>query len=166
MEGTAVTEIGRAKPENAATLTDIALAAKRHWGYRERWIEKWRRELTIRPESIATQEIYVAITAGRIIGFYGLNCELDRLRLEHMWVLPEAMNKGIGRALFTHALARASALGFQSLEIEADPNAEGFYLRMGARRVGATLAKLEGEQRELPILVCETASPVLHSPGQ
>ena len=51
----------------------------------------------------------------------------------------------------------AAALGFQSLEIESDPKAEGFYLRMGARRVGAALTELEGERRELPILVCESA---------
>lgn len=30
----------------------------------------------------------------------------------------------------------ARALGLSSLLIDADPNAEGFYLRMGAERVG------------------------------
>jgi hypothetical protein len=35
-------QIVRAKPEDAAALTQIAHAAKRHWDYPERWIEAWR----------------------------------------------------------------------------------------------------------------------------
>jgi hypothetical protein len=38
--------IVRAKPEDAANLTGIAFAAKRHWGYPENWIESWRDLLT------------------------------------------------------------------------------------------------------------------------
>ncbi|MCL4530843.1 MAG: hypothetical protein M1485_06230 [Chloroflexi bacterium] len=34
-------EIRRALPEEADALTEIAIAAKRHWGYPERWIEIW-----------------------------------------------------------------------------------------------------------------------------
>ena len=80
------------------------------------------------------------------------------LRLEHLWVLPEATGRGIGRSLFTYALERARASGAQSLEIESDPNAAGFYLRMGAHQVGASLSELEGQPRELPILVYEFAN--------
>jgi len=45
------------------------------------------------------------------------------------------------------------ALGFESLAMESDPNAVGFYERMGARRVRAIVTELEGRSRELPILV-------------
>ena len=37
--------------------------------------------------------------------------------------------------------------------MESDPNAVGFYERMGARRVRAIVTELEGRSRELPILV-------------
>jgi GNAT superfamily N-acetyltransferase len=70
-----------------------------------------------------------------------------------MWVLPNAMGKGVGRSLFIHALDRAKALGFRKLEIESDPNAEGFYQRMGAQRVGVSIQDLEGQRRELPIFI-------------
>jgi GNAT superfamily N-acetyltransferase len=53
------------------------------------------------------------------------------LRLEHLWVLPDWMGQGIGRALFRHAAERAAARGALSLTIEADPNAEPFYLPHG-----------------------------------
>jgi hypothetical protein len=57
--------------------------------------------------------------------------------------------------LFAHAIERAKALGFRVLEIESNPNAEGFYRRLGARRVGARVAELDGQRRELPLLVYE-----------
>jgi GNAT superfamily N-acetyltransferase len=153
-------QIVRARREDASELTRIALAAKQHWGYPEVWIDGWRELLTIRPEIIASQEIYTAIVDGRAIGFYGLHCHSGKVQLEHLWVLPAAMNRGVGRALFTHALERARALGFQSLEIESDPNAAGFYERMGARRVGVNVTELEGQRRELPLLIYEIARVV------
>ena len=63
----------------------------------------------------------------------------ERMDLLHLWVLPEAMRRGVGRSLFSHALERARNLGFRELEIESDPNAEGFYQRMGAQRVGTSV---------------------------
>jgi GNAT superfamily N-acetyltransferase len=63
------------------------------------------------------------------------------------------MGRGIGRSLFIHALGRAKELGFRELEIESDPNAEGFYLRLGARRVSTLVRVVAGQSREVPLLV-------------
>ncbi len=73
--------------------------------------------------------------------------------MEHLWVVPNAMGQGVGRALFRHAVERAKALGVDAIEIECDPNAEGFYERMGGRRVGGNVTEMEGEQRILPVLI-------------
>src|ERR1700722_12488013 len=99
-------QIVKAKPDDAATLTDIALAAKRHWGYPERWIQNWRTILTIDPEFISRHEIYTAVVNSRIVGFYSLCHDNGHLHLKHMWVLPEMMRQGIGRSLFAHAIER------------------------------------------------------------
>ena len=47
--------------------------------------------------------------------------------------------------------------------LEADPNAEGFYRRMGARRVGETTYELDGRERILPLLALDM--PPGNSPG-
>jgi GNAT superfamily N-acetyltransferase len=148
-------QIVKAKPDDAATLTDIALAAKRHWGYPETWIQNWRTSLSIEPEFISRHEIYKAVVNGRIVGFYALCPESDRLHLNHLWVLPEVMRQGIGRFLFTHAIECMKAIGFYLLEIESDPNAENFYQRTGARRVKVNTTEMDGQIRELPVLVYE-----------
>lgn len=53
--------------------------------------------------------------------------------LEDLWVLPEAMGKGVGTRLFRRAAERARGFGATRLEWEAEPNAVGFYERMGGR---------------------------------
>jgi GNAT superfamily N-acetyltransferase len=145
-------QIVRAKPQDADALTEIAYAAKRHWGYPERWIESWRDTLTIRADFIAANVAWCATEDARAVGFYVLTNESDGLHLDHLWIAPPAMGRGIGRALFDHAIEQARGLGGRVLEIESDPNAEGFYKRMGARRVGVTVTNIEGQRRELPLL--------------
>lgn len=147
-------QIVRARPDDAAALTEIAFAAKRHWGYPEQWIESWRELLTVPPQFIATHETYIAMVENRPVAFYALGAKERRLELLHLWVLPTAMGRGIGRGLFFHALERTRELGFRELKIESDPNAEGFYQRMGARRIGSRIQRLDQRNRELPILVC------------
>jgi GNAT superfamily N-acetyltransferase len=145
-------QIVRAKPEDADALTEIAYAAKRHWGYPERWIEAWRDILTMHPEFIAANVAYCAMEDDNMVGFYVLTTESDGIHLDHLWINPAAMRRGTGRTLFEHAVDQVGKAGFDLIKIEADPNAEGFYERMGARRVGVSVCEVEGEKRELPLM--------------
>jgi len=112
----------------------------------------------MRPEFITNHDTFAATEDGRIVGFYALAWNGHSLDLLHLWVLPEAMGRGVGRALFLHAIERARALGCHEVEIESDPNAEGFYLRMGAQRVGVSVKELDGQSRELPRLIYKVGS--------
>jgi len=151
-------QILRARPEDADTLTQIAHAAKRHWGYPERWIESWRDILTMRPQFIAENVTYCARENDCIIGFYLLTTESDGMHLDHLWILPRAMGRGIGRALFRHAVEQARNSGHGAIKIEADPNAAGFYERMGAKRIGVNVTEIEGQPRELPLMLYTVSS--------
>ena len=155
----ALMEIVKARPSDDEALTRISFAAKRYWGYPERWMERWKETLTITAEFIRRNEVYAAVVEGKPVGFYALVGEGPKIELEHLWVLPEHMGLGLGRALFDHALGRAAALDAEVLGIEADPNAEGFYRRMGARRVGEIVYALDGRERVLPLLTVEVRGP-------
>lgn len=115
-------------------------------------MEIWREQLTITPEFIATNDTFAAVADRQITGFHALHETAGTLRLEHLWIVPEQIGKGIGRRLFAHAVARASARGAASLTIEADPNTEAFYRHMGAQRIGAVTSEIDGHKRELPLL--------------
>ena len=136
----------------------IALAAKGHWGYPGRWMELWRPGLEVSPGFVRDNEVHVAVSGGEPVGFYALVGGGRGLDLEHLWVLPAWIGTGLGRKLFEHAMRRAQELGAKTVTIEADPNAEGFYRRMGARRAGENVYELEGRERALPVMVVELAN--------
>lgn len=140
----------RAQPADAPRLTEIAFAAKRYWGYPERWIVIWREKLIITAEYIQTHHVYAVNREGLIAGFYGLVVSDSEAELDHLWVDPPNIRQGIGRGLVEHACQTAGKLGAERLEIVADPNAEGFYRRMGADKIGESIYQLEGQVRRLP----------------
>jgi GNAT superfamily N-acetyltransferase len=155
MPGNKSVEIRRATPGQADILTAIAFAAKRHWVYPERWIQIWSPLLTITPEYIAQHETYVAWMDEQPAGFCAISRDGERASVEHLWVHPEFMGKGIGAVLFNHIFSRCKELGTRAIEIESDPNAQGFYERMGAKKVGEVVGEVDGQPRVLPLLEVE-----------
>jgi N-acetylglutamate synthase-like GNAT family acetyltransferase len=142
--------IRKASTENSDTLTQIAHDAKRHWGYPEHWIKHWESDLTITPEFIENNQVYVAEVDGEIRGFYALCVIDDKAELEHMWVQTAYIGTGIGKDLFLDAMERAAKMNVSEVELSADPNAAGFYERMGATRIGDVDSEIDGKPRKLP----------------
>ena len=145
--------IRRALPADARALTRVAHAAKRHWKYPEDWIRRWRDALTVTRRFVEHHPIYGAVRGARLLGFYALSGVGPTRELEHFWVAPEQIGRGVGARMFEHAVATLRADSARVLRIASDPHAEGFYLRMGARRVGEWPSTPSG--RTLPLLVWE-----------
>ncbi len=144
--------IQTALPEDTETLTAIAFAAKRHWGYPESWIQAWADELTITPEDLNTQLVFKTIFDDQSVGVYALKTEDPEAELTALWILPEFMKRGIGRALFEHAESTAKANGATRLTLLSDPHAEGFYLHMGTSVYGQQPASMDEQPRSLPLM--------------
>lgn len=142
----------RADPRHAAVLTEIAVAAKRHWGYPERWIQLWMPQLTITPDYLSRNETWVAMLDEQTVAFSSLKQENESLWLDNLWVLPGFMGQGIGGFLFRHALIRGRARGASVLRIESEPHAQGFYEKMGARKIGEHHTEVDGQEQVLPVL--------------
>jgi predicted N-acetyltransferase YhbS len=121
-------------------------------------MELWRPGLKVSPGFVRDNEVYVAVSGEEAVGFYALVGGGRGVDLEHLWVLPAWIGMGLGRTLFGHAVRRAQELGAMTVTIESDPNAEGFYRRMGARRTGENVYELEGGERVLPVMVVELAN--------
>ncbi|MBV2154046.1 GNAT family N-acetyltransferase [Kitasatospora sp. SUK 42] len=140
-----------ARPDEAELLTGIALRAKAYWGYDEAFMAACREELTLDAAAIERASTAVAEDDGRVLGFAALTGAPPSGALAMLFVEPELIGRGIGRALFEHVRGQARALGLRSLTIDSDPNAEPFYLAMGATRVGSTPSgSIPG--RELPLM--------------
>jgi GNAT superfamily N-acetyltransferase len=74
----------------------------------------------------------------------------DKAELEHMWVQTAYIGTGIGKDLFLDAMERAAKMNVSEVELSADPNAAGFYERMGATRIGDVDSEIDGKPRKLP----------------
>jgi GNAT superfamily N-acetyltransferase len=151
------TTIRKARARDCADLTRIAHRAKRFWGYPKKLMRLWGDTLTITPEFVSSHQVYCAARGADLLGFYALSISGATCELEHMWVAPEHMRAGVGHLLFAHLRKRVAVSGAMRLRIASDPHAEGFYRRMGARRVGKEASRPAG--RFLPVLVLRTVSP-------
>ncbi len=150
--------IRKAAVTDASTLTRIAVDAKKHWGYPEHWIAHWQDDLTISPDFVAANQVYVAERDGDLLGFYALVVNGGKAELDHMWVAPAHIGSGVGKELFIHAMQTAAGQSIDAVEIVSDPNAAGFYRKMGAHQVGETVSEIDGEPRILPRLVIDPQS--------
>ena len=134
--------IRRARADEAGLLSDLAFRSKAHWGYPTAWLEQWRPALTVDPQALEAAPTFVAVDASSLLGFYLLKPtrRADACELHFLFVEPTVIGRGVAQALFEHACNTARGLGYHSMIWESDPNADGFYLRMGARKIGERLS--------------------------
>jgi ribosomal protein S18 acetylase RimI-like enzyme len=138
-----------AQEQEAEALSALALKAKAHWGYSAETIESWKEDLTVSIHTIVSRPTFVAALGDEIVGFYSLLPSNHAWKLDNLWVLPQFMDRGIGRALVAHALQTAVRGGASSVTIDADPNAESFYLACGADRCGEVPAPIPGQPKRV-----------------
>jgi GNAT superfamily N-acetyltransferase len=119
-------------------LTALCLRSKRHWGYDDDFMRLASMSLVVTEPAIASGCVLVgddgADTPLGVASFASENP--DDLELQLLFIDPAAMGLGVGRALFEAARARLVAAGARRLLILSDPNATGFYQRMGATLIG------------------------------
>ena len=151
-------QIRPAKPTEAEQISRLAIESKAHWGYGAEAMATFRVELTFDGETLARRLAHVAEDSRELLGFYTLadatesTLDLDRdcVELEHLYIRRDRLKQGLGAALLNHASVAARKLGAQRLLIQSDPNAEGFYAKLGARVLARIPTSIPG--RTLPLM--------------
>ena len=148
--------IRSAGPREAAALSALAIRSKAHWGYDAEEMSVFEGELTLAPEALAPRDATVVEEDGVLLGFYTLLEHEDGvLELEHLFVEPSHLRRGLGSRLLRHALRRAAGRGVSKLIVLSDPNATEFYLAHGATVVEEIPSSIPG--RSIPRLVLPLA---------
>ena len=107
--------------------------------------EEYRAQLAANPDAIepphraiADGRVRVAVDAsGRLLGFsVVLPIRGGRCELADLFVEPNSMRLGVGRLLVDDLAARAAAAGASHVDVIANPNALGFYERLGFETTG------------------------------
>jgi len=88
--------------------------------------------------AIAEGRVRVAVDASqRRLGFSVMTpVEDGRCELDDLFVEPDSMGLGVGRLLVDDVASRAAAAGASHVDVIANPNALGFYERVGFRARG------------------------------
>ena len=124
-------KIRQGSPADAPTLTDIAMRSKSHWGYDNAFMEACQGELTF-DESNFPATYFGIVEDPMILGFYALDIHTkDKIEMTALFVEPQYIGRGYGKALMNHAKIQAKVFGAKELFVQADPNAEAFYQAMG-----------------------------------
>lgn len=138
------------RPANQTDLSemaDVTMRSKAHWGYDPAFLAACREELT---PTVGDLGPGLAVwDEGRIGGVAWVKDTGATAELHALFIAPEAMGRGIGATLFDWCCTYACGLGADLIGLDADPFAEGFYLRKGMQRVGE-VASLTWPDRMLP----------------
>jgi len=111
-------------------------------------------DMIVRPDYLIAEHGIVAEEAGTLIGYAIVKIEGDGAYLRDLFVEPDRFRQGIGAALFTEVVRFARERGATSLTLGGDPNAIGFYQRMGMRQIGSE-PSIAGNGRMLPIMAMD-----------
>ena len=136
--------------ESLDEMNDLIIRSKASWGYSANLMELWTPDLIVTEKDLERRQFFVGSISGRLVLLYSLS-ELSEnsCELEDCWVEPELQRTGLGRAIFQDIGVRMEENGWRLMRIVSDPSAAGFYLRIGASRVGETPSKPVG--RTLPV---------------
>lgn len=146
--------IRRAKSEEAAVLTDIAVRSEAYWGYDPEFMESFRRAYKVTEGFIKENTVYVIEEQGSILGFYGIASDKGETELEYFYVCPECIGKGLGKLLWTHLAGYCRENGIAGISLVTSPQAVGFYTKLGAEQAGE-IESLVRKGRMVPKLVCD-----------
>ena len=135
-DSTAAVRIRPAAAGEGERLREITAAAKGFWGYDPVRVREWAAALDLSPGRLAAACAYVAELDRRAVAWAEILPPAGGVCvLEHLWVEPALIRRGLGSLLFRFAAGRARELGATALEWEAEPNALGFYRTLGGRHL-------------------------------
>ncbi|HYM63579.1 MAG TPA: GNAT family N-acetyltransferase [Gaiellaceae bacterium] len=121
---------------------DVFLAALAGMTYLPELYTEAETRTFIQDVLLPNNEVWVAEEGGRVIGFSGLGDDV----LRHLWVTPEAQNRGVGTALLALAKARRPS-GLRLWVFQKNVGARSFYERHGFTLVERTDGR-RNEERE------------------
>ncbi|WP_175615963.1 GNAT family N-acetyltransferase [Piscibacillus halophilus] len=136
--------------DDAEQLSNLALKSKAYWGYSRDFIQACKEDLRINEKYIQDNFVYVFEGRKGIVGFFAFQRgETDSL--DFLYINPNFIGKGFGKKLWNYVIQTARELGIKSFTIDSDPNAKGFYEKMGAKKISETPSTVF-EGRMLPFM--------------
>jgi GNAT superfamily N-acetyltransferase len=135
--------VRRAREANLAEINRVIAASKAHWDYPAAYLEAALPLLMIDEPYLAGHLCFEIVDESKtVVCFLAVAEEGGEHLLDHLWVRPDRLGRGIGRLACEHVFSLARRYGWAALRVLPDPPARGFY-----RKVGFTDTDMEVHSR-------------------
>jgi N-acetylglutamate synthase-like GNAT family acetyltransferase len=144
-------DILKAELTDNEILTSITKKSKAYWGFSEDILKEWEHLLTITKDYIEKNKVYKLVQNEQIIGYYSyFSTDENTIKLDNIFILPEFIGKGFGKILMNDFLKNIKQIGIIKVTLDAEPNAEKFYMTFGFETIGQLESSIK--DRYLPIM--------------
>jgi len=123
-----------ARPDECEALSALCLRSKAHWGYDAAFLAEVAPYLVVTPDHAEAGQSFVALDhEDRVLGVAQIQPGFAPAgSLDLLFIEPDAIGTGVGRVLFQEAAQRLREAGERVMTILSDPDARGFYEKLGA----------------------------------
>lgn len=142
--------VREARVEEAEVISEIAILSKAYWNYSREFIQACKEDLTIDETYMKQNYVFVVETEEEVIGFFAFQ-RGEQDSLDFFYLHPNYIGKQVGKKMWKSILKKAKELNITSFTIDSDPNAKGFYEKMGAVQIGETPSTVS-KDRNLPLM--------------
>ncbi|KFF04838.1 GNAT family N-acetyltransferase [Flavobacterium reichenbachii] len=143
--------IQKASITDHEVLTEITKKSKAYWGYSVEQILEWDKNLTISKDYIRDQNVFKLVNDNLIIGYYSYVFKEEKvIELDNLFIFPEYIGNGLGKYLLLDFLNRIKETNIEKIILDSEPNAEGFYSKMGFVKIGEFETSIKN--RFMPIM--------------
>lgn len=138
-----------AKPDDLSMINDLMRVSKAHWGYDEPFLDRFMEIFSITEEYLDESTTKLAYDTSELIGFFSFIHKEGCFELDNLFLHPDHIGKGMGNKLWK--LVCETSQNYKQMEfiIMSDPNAEQFYVKMGAEKIGLRPSPMN---RHVPVL--------------
>jgi len=142
--------IRKAKIDELSILNHLMERSLSVWEYPAKEHKELVEYLQITPEMLQNSVTYVAEKEGVVVGFWCREIKKE-LSLGRFYIDPAYIGKGVGSYLWSAMIAELTSRGLEYFTLLSDPNAQGFYEKKGAHKIGDHPSEIfKGEN--LPIM--------------
>ena len=126
-----------------ATYADIPFLnatmrlSKAHWAYDQAFMDAFMHKYSIDENYLDHHDVTLLCKEGDLIGYFSFTFHEDHtLELDHFFLHPSYIGKGLGKRLWKECCLVAIKLGATEFTLWSDPEAEPFYAKMGCEKIG------------------------------
>lgn len=138
-------ELNLKQPRKASIIliNELFRQSIAHWGYSQEELKKIMNLYSITTDYLKNHLVYLVFEHKKLIGFFSFTqTDLKENELDYFFINHKLIGKGYGKKMWEVCCEHARSVGMQDFLILSNPNAIGFYYKLGAEKVGSRASRI------------------------